>query len=151
MWQPVYTASTNRSGESFLINQTFTSRELIVEALLVNQVYRYIRLGNLQSVYSVTGVGLVRGKRAYVRRGTQKIVLENTETPYSLEFYLNIWVLEIKLRIWEYTGQSINLETVVNKLDQLIILLSTGQQSGSPFNSASTFNSPSNSSFTGLI
>lgn len=122
VWDRLYFASTNRSGEFIDIPQPFTSLELVIETTIYRRIYTRRSVGHLLPKFFVPEIGLVEGKREYLRHGTQKVIMRNTETPYFLSFYLSIWVLQLDLAIWEdksrLTVTPFNLQEQIAQLEE---------------------------------
>ena len=108
------------------------------------------RLGFYLRMLVASSVGLAEASNHPVPLGLNVIRLPRLSSEYRLRAYIPKWHQTMEMKIWKYIGTHNDCETVLARVENRIILLGSGQQTGT-YNSAATFNSMQTSSFTGII
>lgn len=107
------------------------------------------RLGFYLRMLIASSVGLAEASNHPVPLGLNLIRLPRLSSEYRLRAYIPKWHQSMEMKIWKYTGVSNDCETILERVENRIILLIPNQQT--PYSMQANFNSAQTSSFTGVI
>ena len=108
------------------------------------------RLGFYLRMLIASSVGLAEASNHPIPLGLNLIRLPRLSSEYRLRAYIPKWHQSMEMKIWKYIGTVHDCETILDRVENRIILLSSGQQPA-PYSMQATFNSMQTSSFTGII
>lgn len=151
-WVEVHSVFIEYANAPLPIGYEFLTSHLIITAASPQFPNKSYKVGVFKALAQVPGVGpvAVLAKTVYLGNRLLEIPLLISSS-YSGEFYPFNYVRNLTLRFWEYAGNLDDIKAILTRIENRIILMGAGPSTSSPYRSKSTFNSPSNSSFTGLV